>query len=107
MRAEEFPRDLIRKTESDNMPLVALRAIRDLKGYLERREVETILTVRKLGARADDIAEALGITRQGVYYKLRALERPIESEASDSSEDKAEGDITLKLPEVDETRRHD
>jgi hypothetical protein len=38
MRAEQFPRNLMRKTESDNLPLVALRAVRDLKGYLERRD---------------------------------------------------------------------
>jgi hypothetical protein len=104
MLTEEFPRDLIRKTQSDNLPLVALHAIRDFRGYLERREAEAILTARKLGASADDIAEALGMTRQGVYYKLRALERPIEGEASDSSEDDLEGDITLKVPEVDESR---
>jgi hypothetical protein len=104
MQAEEFPRDLIRKTQSDNLPLVALHAIRDVRGYLERREAEAIVTARKLGASADDIAEALGMTRQGVYYKLRALERPIGSGASHSSEDELEADIPLKLPEIDETR---
>jgi hypothetical protein len=69
-----FPRPLIRKLESTNLPLEALAAIRELRQYLDDLESECLLRGRLLGASPPDMASALGITRQGVYNKLRALE---------------------------------
>jgi hypothetical protein len=56
-----------------NLPLLALAAVRDLRGYLDLVEADALRRAKELGASADDIAEALGITRQGTYYKLRNL----------------------------------
>lgn len=68
-----FPRRLIRNLENLNLPLMALAAVRDLRGYLDEVEGDALLRARDLGASAEDIAQALGITRQGTYYKLRNL----------------------------------
>jgi len=75
MPSEMFPRSLIRKLESADLPLQALDAIRQLRGYLDDLEATRMLKARELGASSADIAKSLGITRQAVYNKLRALER--------------------------------
>ncbi|MBI3647887.1 MAG: hypothetical protein HY240_03925 [Actinobacteria bacterium] len=89
MAAEEFPRNLVRKVENLNFPLLALAAVREIRGYLDAVEVEAILKARLLNATADDIAEALGITRQGAYYKLKNLEK------------RAEDDPVLDVPDLE------
>ena len=67
-------RALVRKLENaDAFPLIALQALRQLRADLDLVEAEALLRARELGASLEDIAEALGITRQGVSYKLKAL----------------------------------
>jgi transposase-like protein len=81
-------------------PLVALDAVQELRIYLDGVEAESILRAKELGASAEDIAQALGITRQGAYYKLKQLER---TEAADP-----EGgveDVTVTLPEAEAPHR--
>lgn len=74
MGDQDFPKSAVRKVEKhETFPLVALVGITDLRSYLNAVEAEAIVRARDLGATAEDIADALGITRQGVYYKLRAL----------------------------------
>ena len=75
MQSERFPRPLIRKLESTELPLQALYAIRQLREYVDNLEATCILKARELGVSPADVAEALGVTRQAVYYKLRALDR--------------------------------
>ena len=70
----KFPRRLIRKLETPDLPLEALESIRRLRRYLDELEAACIVRARRLGASAADIGEALGITRQAVYNRLRALE---------------------------------
>ena len=53
----------------------ALQAIHELRAYLDDLEATHLLKARELGASSTDIAEALGITRQGVHNKLRSIER--------------------------------
>jgi hypothetical protein len=92
---EKFPRRLIRKIEGrDTFPLVALSALQELRAHLDEVEAEAILRAKELGAPAEDIAQALGITRQGAYYKMKQLERA----------ETADDDITLTLPEAEPTR---
>jgi hypothetical protein len=69
-----FPRSLIRKLESTTLPLETLAAIRELRQYLDDLESEGLLRARQLGASPVDMASSLGITRQGVYHKLRSIE---------------------------------
>jgi DNA-directed RNA polymerase specialized sigma24 family protein len=67
-------RDLIRKLENvEAFPLVALQALRELEDDLQSLQGEAILRARALGASLEDIAEAMGITRQGVAYRLKTL----------------------------------
>jgi DNA invertase Pin-like site-specific DNA recombinase len=69
------PKDAVRKIEGrDNFPLIALMGLTDLRKYLDEAEAEAIIKAREMGAAVEDIAEALGLTRQGVYYRLRSLE---------------------------------
>jgi DNA-directed RNA polymerase specialized sigma24 family protein len=91
MRVLKFPRRLIRKLETPDLPLEALEAIRRLRRYLDELEAAAILKARQLGASPADIGEALGITRQAVYNRLHALEQ------------RAETDPELVLPDLDTT----
>lgn len=73
--AAPFPRHVVRKLENENFPLVALGALAELRHYLDEVEDEAILKALELGAGAEDLADALGITRQGAYYKIKALQK--------------------------------
>ena len=75
MRVVKFPRRLIRKLETPDLPLEALESIRRLRRYLDELEAACMIRARRLGASAADIGEALGITRQAVYNRLHALEQ--------------------------------
>jgi transposase-like protein len=63
-------RRLLDRTENTEFPLLALEAVRDLRRYLTAVEREAISDARTGGASVQEIADALGITRQAVYYKL-------------------------------------
>ena len=73
-RMTDARRALLRKLEHANVfPLVALQALRELRTDLDALEAEAMVRARELGASLEDIAEALGITRQGVSYRLKVL----------------------------------
>ena len=76
----KFPRRLIRKLETPDLPLEALESIHRLRRYLDELEAACILKARKLGASPSDIGDALGITRQAVYNRLRSLEQRAETD---------------------------
>jgi DNA-directed RNA polymerase specialized sigma24 family protein len=80
MRVLKFPRRLIRKLETPDLPLEALESIRRLRRYLDELEAACILKARQLGASPADIGEALGITRQAVYNRLHSLEQRAETD---------------------------
>ena len=72
--AEIFTRNALRKLEhAEAFPLIALQAIRELRRDLDDTETRAILRARELGASLEDIAEAMGITRQGVSYRLKHI----------------------------------
>jgi CRP-like cAMP-binding protein len=99
---EKFPRRLIRRIEGrSTFPLIALSALPELRHHLDAMEAEAILRARELGASAEDIAEALGITRQGAYYKMKQLERAGPADSVNSGDE----DITVTLPEAETPRR--
>lgn len=76
MQAHRFPRNLLaRLDDSTTFPLRSLQAIREAREYLDDLESRALLQARALGATAPEIAEGLGITRQGVHYKLQRLDR--------------------------------
>jgi Homeodomain-like domain len=80
MRVLKFPRRLIRHLETPDLPLEALQSIRRLRSYLDELEAACILKARQLGASSADIGEALGITRQAVYNRLRTFEQRAETD---------------------------
>jgi transposase-like protein len=95
--SEPIKRSAIRRVENaDAFPLVALQALRELRDDLERRENEAIHRARELGASLQDIAEAMGITRQGVAYRIKAMngngdhDTPDVVDITDDAADRAE-----------------
>jgi hypothetical protein len=74
MPDNDYLRAAMRKIDKhDAFPLAALAGMTELRSYLNAVETQAITRARDLGATAEDIADALGITRQGVYYKLKGL----------------------------------
>jgi len=92
---ERSARSLLRQTEGTAFPLHSLEAIRDLRRYLDRVEADALRRAHELDASPSDIAEALGITRQGVYHKLKLLDVRAPRQAAD-----AEAGETL-VPELE------
>jgi transposase-like protein len=71
MNGSAFPRSLLRRAENIELSLVSLEAIAELRKTLDRLEHEAVLSAREKGATVEDIAEALDLTPQAVYYRLR------------------------------------
>jgi DNA-directed RNA polymerase specialized sigma24 family protein len=98
MRVLKFPRRLIRKLETPDLPLEALESIRRLRRYLDELEAACMIRARRLGASAADIGEALGITRQAVYNRLHALEHRTQTDPDFVIPDLEE---TEEIPDLD------
>lgn len=98
MRVLKFPRRLIRKLETPDLPLEALESIRRLRSYLDELEAACMIRARRLGASAADIGEALGITRQAVYNRLHALEHRTQTDPDFMIPDLEE---TEEIPDLD------
>ena len=72
--AEGLTRGVLRKLENAHaFPLIALQAVQEVRRELDELEATAILRARELGASLEDIADAMGITRQGVSYRLKQL----------------------------------
>jgi hypothetical protein len=88
-----LPRDLIRRAENENFPLIGLGALRELRRKLDELESAAIMRAREMGASSSDIGDALGLTRQAAYYRIRQiLERRGQQK---------EHDALVVLPEVE------
>jgi hypothetical protein len=98
VRVLKFPRRLIRKLETPDLPLEALESIRRLRLYLDELEAVCMIRARRLGASPSDIGEALGITRQAVYNRLHSLEHRADTNPDLVAPDLAE---TEKIPDLD------
>jgi hypothetical protein len=68
-----LPRDLVKRAENENFPLVGLSALRELRRALDELESAAMLRAREMGASTTDIGLALGLTRQAAYYRIRHL----------------------------------
>jgi AcrR family transcriptional regulator len=64
-------RSLIRRAETPELSLVSLEAIAEIRERLYQLEAEAMKSAREKGATIDDIAEALRLTPQAIYYRLR------------------------------------
>ena len=65
-------RALLRRIDShDAFPITALEAIVEARRCLDEVERSAVSTARERGATWEDIAQALGVTRQAIYQKHR------------------------------------
>jgi predicted DNA binding protein len=70
----KLPRSITRKLEQhQEFPLSALEAVTEARARLDEIECDAIESARERGATLEAIAEALGISRQAVHYKLQRL----------------------------------
>lgn len=69
------PARLLRRAQNTQLPFSALPAIRELRDHLDALETKIVLLARDKGATWDEIAEAMGITRQALYQRMRNRER--------------------------------
>jgi hypothetical protein len=66
-----FTRSLIRRAENTELSLGSLEAIAEIRQLLDQLEVEALKSARDKGATVEDIADALRLTPQAIYYRLR------------------------------------
>lgn len=88
-----MPRDIVRRVERENFPLVALHAVQELRDVIAQIEADAIVRAMDMGATTGDIARAMGITRQAAYARVKQLR---------TRRAQAEGE-PIVVPEVEET----
>jgi predicted DNA binding protein len=66
-----FAHSLIRRAENTELSLVSLEAIVEIRAHLDELESEAIKSARDKGATVEDIAEAMDLTPQAIYHRLR------------------------------------
>ncbi len=66
-----LPRSLLRRAENVELSLGSLEAISEIRAYLNELEKLSMASAREKGATVEDIAEALRLTPQAIYYRLR------------------------------------
>lgn len=64
-------RALIRRAENTELSLVSLEAVVEIRRRLDELEADAIRSAREKGATVEDIAEAMGLTPQAIYHRLR------------------------------------
>ena len=72
---EFLPHRLVRRALNPDLTFAALPAIRELRLHLDELEARAIKAGRDKGAAWEDIADALGITRQAAQARLKAYMR--------------------------------
>jgi predicted transcriptional regulator len=71
MTGSVFSRTLLRRAENTELALGSLEAIAEIRRQLDRLEDEAVLSAREKGATVEDIADALSLTPQAIYHRLR------------------------------------
>lgn len=67
-----FARPLLRRLENHEVfPLAALEAIAEARKCLSAIEREAVAKAREMGASWEDVAFALGVSRQTLYQRYR------------------------------------
>jgi DNA-directed RNA polymerase specialized sigma24 family protein len=88
---DAIPRSALRKLENAHaFPLIALQAIREVRTGVDEIESKAILRARELGASLEEIAEAMGITRQGVAYRIKQITNARRTEVVDLAAEETE-----------------
>jgi hypothetical protein len=66
-----LPRSLLRRAENTELSLGSLEAIAEIRAYLDELEKLAMVSAREKGATVEDIADALKLTPQAIYYRFR------------------------------------
>jgi hypothetical protein len=66
-----LPRSLLRRAENTELSLGSLEAISEIRAYLDELEKLAMVSAREKGATVEDIAGALKLTPQAIYYRFR------------------------------------
>ena len=66
-----LPRSLVRRAENVELSLGSLEAISEIRAHLNELEKQAMASAREKGATVEDIAQALRLTPQAIYYRLR------------------------------------
>jgi predicted transcriptional regulator len=64
-------RALLRRAENTELTLGSLKAISEIRAWLDQWELQAMMTARDKGATMEDIAEALGLTTTAIYHRFR------------------------------------
>ena len=71
--ADALKPSVLRRAENTELSLGSLEAIAAIRARLDVLEVAAMLSAREKGATMEDIAEALGLTPQAIYYRFRKM----------------------------------
>jgi predicted transcriptional regulator len=71
--APKLSPSLLRRAENTELSLGSLEAIAAIRARLDVLETAAMLSARDKGATQEDIAEALGLTHQAIYYRFRNM----------------------------------
>jgi hypothetical protein len=66
---------ILRRAESTELSLGSLQAIAAIRARLDVLEKEAMVSAREKGATNEDIAEALDLTAQAIYYRFRNMRK--------------------------------
>jgi Bacterial regulatory proteins, tetR family len=70
-KARKLSSSVLRRAENTELSLGSLEAIAMIRARLDELEPAAMLSARDKGATLEDIADALGLTPQAIYYRFR------------------------------------
>jgi predicted transcriptional regulator len=71
--ASKLSSSLLRRAENTELSLGSLEAIAAIRARLDVLERAAMISAREKGATLEDIAEALRLTHQAIYYRFRNM----------------------------------
>ena len=71
--APKLSSSVLRRAENTELSLGSLEAIAVIRARLDLLEKAAMISAREKGATLEDIAEALGLTHQAIYYRFRQM----------------------------------
>jgi hypothetical protein len=71
--APKLSPSVLRRAENTELSLGSLEAIAAIRARLDALETAAMLSARDKGATLEDIAEALRLTPQAIYYRFRNM----------------------------------
>ncbi len=73
MQIAPLSSSLLRRAENTELSLGSLEAIASIRARLDLLESAAMMSAREKGATTEDIAEALRLTPQAIYYRFRNM----------------------------------